>query len=144
MSMFSIVPRLIANEMGSMMRMADGLGRWPAVMTHYLDQPLARLAESEVHNTDKEYRIRMDLQHFKPEEVKITSDNHRITVSAEHEQKQDDCGIVTRQVTRIFKMPEDVDPKSVTSTMTDHGILNIKVQKKSEEVKETPIPVSFK
>lgn len=48
MSMFSIVPRLIANEMGSVMRMADPLARWPALMTHYLDQPLARLAESEV------------------------------------------------------------------------------------------------
>ncbi|CAG5134333.1 unnamed protein product [Candidula unifasciata] len=143
--MFSIVPRIIAEEIGPMMRMADEFARWPAVMTRYMGQPLTRLAESEVHDTDKEFRVRMEMKEFKPEEIKISSDNNRVTVTAEHEQKQDECGLVQRHVTRIFKLPDNVDPKSITSTLTDHGILSIRVQKKPcEEPKEIPIPVNIK
>ncbi|KAI8761667.1 heat shock protein Hsp-12.2 [Biomphalaria glabrata] len=110
------------------------------------DRTVARRhGESEVHNTDKEFRIRMDLHHYRPEEVKITSDNIKITINAKHEEKQDNHGFVSREITRIYKLPEDVDPKSVTSAMNAHGILSIKVQKKSpEEPKEIPIPVTFK
>ncbi|KAK0043193.1 heat shock protein Hsp-12.2-like [Biomphalaria glabrata] len=104
-----------------------------------------RYGDSEVHNTDKEFRVRMDLHHYKPEEVKITSDNTKITINAKHEEKQDNHGYVSREITRIYKLPENVDPSSISSTMNAHGILNIKVQKKAlEEPKETPIPVTFK
>uniref|UniRef100_A0A0B6XYN4 SHSP domain-containing protein n=1 Tax=Arion vulgaris TaxID=1028688 RepID=A0A0B6XYN4_9EUPU len=143
--MFSIFPRIIAEEVVPMMRMADELARWPLTMSRYMAHPLNRLGESEVHNTDKEFRVRMDLQHFKAEEIKITSDDQRVTVSAKHEEKQDEHCFVAREFTRTYKMPEDVDPKSITSALTEHGILNIKIQKKTlVEPKETPIPVNFK
>lgn len=48
----------------------------------------------------------MDLQHFKPEEIKVSSDNQRVTVSAKHEEKQDDQGFVARELTRIYKLPD--------------------------------------
>ncbi|KAH9513836.1 hypothetical protein Btru_031521 [Bulinus truncatus] len=103
-----------------------------------------RFAESEVHNTDKEFRIRLDLHHYSPEEVKITSDSTKITINAKHEEKQDNHGFVSREITRMYKLPEDVDPKSITSTMNAQGVLSIKVQKKAlEEPKETAIPVTF-
>uniref|UniRef100_A0A2C9LXE4 SHSP domain-containing protein n=1 Tax=Biomphalaria glabrata TaxID=6526 RepID=A0A2C9LXE4_BIOGL len=87
----------------------------------------------------------MDLHHYKPEEVKITSDNTKITINAKHEEKQDNHGFVSREITRIYKLPENVDPSSISSTMDAHGFLNIRVQKKAlEEPKETVIPVTFK
>ncbi|CAL1527998.1 unnamed protein product, partial [Lymnaea stagnalis] len=60
----------------------------------------------QVHNTDKEFRIRMDLHQFRPEEVKITSDNEKITINAKHEEKQDNHGFVSREITRIYKLPD--------------------------------------
>ncbi|KAK6975361.1 heat shock protein Hsp-12.2 [Biomphalaria glabrata] len=110
------------------------------------DRAIARrYGDSEIHNTDKEFRVRMDLHHYKPEEVKITSDNTKITINAKHEEKQDNHGFVSREITRIYKLPENVDPSSISSTMNAHGILNIRVQKKAlEESKETVIPVTFK
>ncbi|BFZ22648.1 hypothetical protein BsWGS_25686 [Bradybaena similaris] len=90
----------------------------------------------------------MDLQNFNPEEVKITSDNSRITVHAKHEEKQDrhdSHSFISREVTRSYKLPENVDPRSVKSSMSKNGILNIKVDKTPiEACQETPIPVQYK
>ncbi|XP_059162914.1 heat shock protein Hsp-12.2-like [Physella acuta] len=143
--MFSIVPRLL-NEMAPMMRFADEFARYPLIaLDKNIAQVLSQYGETEVHNTDKEVRIRMDLQHFKPEEVKISSDNKKITVSAKHEEKQDNHGFVAREITRMYKLPEDVDPQSITSSMNAHGVLSIKIQKKAiGEPKETQIPIDFK
>ncbi|BFZ21838.1 hypothetical protein BsWGS_24875 [Bradybaena similaris] len=111
---------------------------------------LAQLAssfrESEVQNTDKELRIRLSLPHYKPEEVKITSDNKRVTVTAKHEEKEDKHGYVSREMTRIYTLPPDVDPKSVTSTMNSQGTLSIRASKLpvEEAAKDVNIPVEYK
>lgn len=146
MRMFSLLPRLI-DEMTPMMRLADELARYPAIglADRNWTFPSSVSGDTEVHNTDKELRIRLDLQHFKPEEIKISSDNQRVTVTAKHEEKQDNHGFVSREITRMFKLPEDVDPKSITSAINTNGVLNIKVQKKAIEApKETQIPIDFK
>ncbi|BFZ23706.1 hypothetical protein BsWGS_26745 [Bradybaena similaris] len=105
---------------------------------------LGRSGESEIHNTDKEFRVRLDLHHYRPEEVTVTSDNVKITINAKHEEQQDNHGFVSREVTRIYKLPPDVDAKSVTSTMNPQGVLNIRVAKRATEVpKEIQIPVTF-
>ncbi|CAL1539013.1 unnamed protein product [Lymnaea stagnalis] len=115
----------------------------------YRDGTLANLSgrfgDSEVQDTDKEFRVRLDLRHYSPEEVKIISDNNRIKISAKHEEKQDNHGFVSREMTRTYSLPKDVDPKSVTSTMNSHGTLTIKVAKKAiEPPKEVNIPIDFK
>jgi len=143
--MFSLVPSVVADEVAPLLRLTDDFARWPALISRCVPQPLCHLGESEVHNTDNQFRIRMDLQHFNPEDIKVTSDNNCITVHAKHEEKQDNHGFVSREVTRIYKLPENCDPRSVTSTMNDQGILNIKVDKKALEApKETSIPVQYK
>ncbi|KAH9510259.1 hypothetical protein Btru_042604 [Bulinus truncatus] len=146
--MFAVVPRLIDDS--GIFQLADEMMNNPWYMRPALaDRNLANLAErlgdSEIHNTDKEFRVRMDLHYYKPEEVKITSDNKKITVHAKHEEKQDKHGFVSREMIRTYSLPEDVDPKSVTSTMNSNGVLNIKVAKKALEApKEIPIAVEYK
>ncbi|CAG5130611.1 unnamed protein product [Candidula unifasciata] len=96
-------------------------------------------------NTDQEFHICMDLVCFKPEEVKITSNNKQICVSAKHEKKQGKHGYVSRQMTRMFSLPLDVDPKAVTSTMNNNGVMLIRAGKKAVEApKEVPFPVEYK
>ncbi|KAK6961173.1 heat shock protein Hsp-12.2 [Biomphalaria glabrata] len=145
--MFSITPRL--DDCG-LFRLADELTNPWEYRTQFnplwlRDASGAINKESEVQNTDKEFRIRLDLHHFKPEEVKITSENNRVKITAKHEEKQDNHGFVSREICRVYKLPEDVDPKSVTSTMNSQGVLSIKAAKLALEApKETAIPVEFK
>ncbi|CAL1531813.1 unnamed protein product [Lymnaea stagnalis] len=137
--MFAITPRL--DDFG-LLRFADELSncwdRSPLLQAVGVDR------ESEVQNTDKEFRIRCDFRHYKPEEIKITSDNQRVTIHAKHEEKQDNHGFVSREICRVYKLPEDVDAKSVTSSLNSKGVLNIKASKLALEApKDTPIPVQF-
>ncbi|KAH9499441.1 hypothetical protein Btru_003498 [Bulinus truncatus] len=145
--MFAITPRFNEN----IFQLAEELAnpwftRSPVLLR---DSALAelegRLGDSEIHNTDKEFRIRLDLQHYKPEEVKITSDAKKIKIHAKHEEKQDKHGFVSREMIRTYTLPDDVDAKSVTSTMNTNGTLSIRVAKKALEApKEIPIAVEYK
>ncbi|KAK0067206.1 alpha-crystallin B chain [Biomphalaria pfeifferi] len=142
--MFAITPRI--DDCG-LIRLADEMANpWDFRTPLWLREATAAASrESEVQNTDKEFRIRLDLHHFKPEEVKITSENNRVKITAKHEEKQDNHGFVSREICRLYKLPEDVDAKSVTSTMTSQGVLNIRAAKLAIEApKETAIPVEFK
>lgn len=60
----------------------------------------------QIQNTDKGFRIRLDLCHHCPEEVKISSDNQKITIAAKHEEKQDNHGFVSREMTRTYSLPD--------------------------------------
>ncbi|RUS80411.1 hypothetical protein EGW08_011823 [Elysia chlorotica] len=104
-----------------------------------------RIGDSQVENTDKEFRIRLDLSSYKPEEVKITTDSHKVTVHAKHEERQDNHGYVSREMTRTYKLPNNVDVNSASSAMNANGTLSIKIAKTAQEVpKEVKIPVEFK
>ncbi|CAL1533484.1 unnamed protein product [Lymnaea stagnalis] len=139
--MFAITPRF--DDLG-LFRLADELNNcWDLDRTPLI-QAMGANRESEVQNTDKEFRIRCDLRHFKPEEIKITSDNQRVTVHAKHEEKEDNHGFVSREICRVYKLPEDVDAKSVTSSLNSNGVLKIKASKLALEApKETAIPIQF-
>nr|AXN72715.1 heat shock protein 17 [Physella acuta] len=147
--MFAVTPRL-QDDFGLLRLVDELINPWDLrTPMMYRDGSLAnlsgRLGDSEIQNTDKEFRIRLDLRHYSPEEVKITSDNQKITITAKHEEKQDNHGFVSREMTRTYSLPDDVDPKSVTSSMNSQGTLSIKVSKKAIEApKETNIPIEFK
>ncbi|RUS75049.1 hypothetical protein EGW08_017185 [Elysia chlorotica] len=104
-----------------------------------------RIGDSQVENTDKEFRIRLDLSSYKPEEVKITMDSQKVTVHAKHEERRDNHGFVSREMTRTYKLPNDVDVNSASSSMNDNGTLSIKLSKTALEApKDVNIPVEFK
>ncbi|CAG5116503.1 unnamed protein product [Candidula unifasciata] len=150
--MFSVSPRFLPYNIEDLLRLADELTeRYPAQRPSSGDGynltpaasrlALARHGDSEVHNTDKEFRIRLDLHHYSPEEVRITCDNLRITINAKHEERQDDHGYVSREITRTYRLPADVDVRSVASSMNTHGVLNIRIAKKAIQA-PTEIPVA--
>ncbi|CAG5130612.1 unnamed protein product [Candidula unifasciata] len=101
-----------------------------------------------VQNTDEEFRIRLNLgKCFKPDEIKITTNDKQICIHAKHEERKDKHGSVYREMTRKYTLPPDVDPKDVSSTMNKEGVMFIKAGKKKEALeapKEVPIRVEYK
>ncbi|XP_055892938.1 heat shock protein hsp-16.2-like isoform X2 [Biomphalaria glabrata] len=101
-------------------------------------------SDFQVQTTDKELRIHLDLHQYRPEEVKITSDNQKITIKATHEEKNDNSS-VCYEMTRSFTLPENVDFKSALSTMNSDGQLSITISRSNKEtLDEVPIQVEFK
>ncbi|KAK7100895.1 alpha-crystallin B chain-like [Littorina saxatilis] len=98
---------------------------------------------SEVVNTDKEFRVNVDVQHFKPEEIDVKTKDNRVVVHAKHEERPDEHGFIMREFTRQYVLPKDVDPNAVTSSLNKDGVLMLKAPKKSLEApKERSIPIT--
>ncbi|XP_076445735.1 alpha-crystallin B chain-like [Babylonia areolata] len=98
---------------------------------------------SEVANTDKEFRINMDMRQFRPEEIHIKTKEKRLIISARHEERPDEHGFIAREFTRQYVLPKDVDPDTVTSSLSRDGVLTLKAPKKAIEAsQERSIPIT--
>lgn len=72
----------------------------------------------------------MDVQQFKPEEINVKTAGDYITVEAKHEERSDEHGFVSRQFTRRYLVPQDVNKDAITSTLSSDGVLTIHAPKK--------------
>nr|KAG5708945.1 hypothetical protein BaRGS_009354 [Batillaria attramentaria] len=96
-----------------------------------------------VVNNENEFRVGLDVRHFKPEELKVTTKENRVIVNGKHEERPDEHGYIMREFTRQYVLPKDVDPTTITSGLTRDGVLTIKAPKKALEApSERPIPIT--
>lgn len=79
---------------------------------------------SSVVNKD-DFRVMMDVQHFKPEEIEVKIVDNHLVVTAKHEDKRDDHGWVSRQFVRRYQLPEDINAELLSSKLSSDGLLTI-------------------
>ena len=79
------------------------------------------------------YKIEINIQNFRPEDLVIKTVGQTVQVEAKHEEKTSDgASFSSRNFSQSFTLPRDVDPESVTSSLTKDGKLKI----------EAPLPKS--
>ncbi|ESO93850.1 hypothetical protein LOTGIDRAFT_104895, partial [Lottia gigantea] len=81
----------------------------------------------------KEFEVNVDVHHFESENIHVKLSNNRLTISGKHESKQDEHGYVSREFSREFTVPENVDAETMTSSITEEGVLVIRAKVKPEE-----------
>lgn len=59
----------------------------------------------QVTHDDKEFRVRLDVNHFSPEEITVKTVENRVLIHAKHEEKQDEHGFIQREFTRQYLLP---------------------------------------
>lgn len=84
---------------------------------------------SEVTHDDKEFRVRLDVNHFSPEEITVKTVENRVLIHAKHEEKQDEHGFIQREFTRQYLLPRECDTNNVISALSSDGILTIRAPK---------------
>lgn len=84
---------------------------------------------SSLVNDNTEFKVNLDVQQFKPEELKVKVDNGFLVVDGKHEERSDNHGFISRQFTRKYKIPEDVDPNSLVSKLSSDGVLSLHAPK---------------
>ncbi|XP_029643927.2 alpha-crystallin A chain-like [Octopus sinensis] len=71
------------------------------------------------------FEVKLDVENYEPEDLCVKVQDEHLIVSGKHESKREDLGCVARQFTRQFLMPEDIDPDTLTSSLSPEGILTI-------------------
>ena len=72
------------------------------------------------------YKIEMDVQNFKPEELVIKTVGNTVQVEAKHEEKTSDgSSFSSRNFSQSYTLPSGVDPDSVCSSLSKDGKLTI-------------------
>ncbi|CAB0044384.1 unnamed protein product [Trichogramma brassicae] len=97
---------------------------------------------SRVKHDDTEFRVHLDVQQFKPEEVEVSVDEERrhLVIRAKHEKKKDEHGLISCQFARRYALPDRVELERVASGISSDGVLTISAPLKpleKEEKKET-------
>uniref|UniRef100_A0A669BXD0 Heat shock protein family B (small) member 7 n=2 Tax=Oreochromis niloticus TaxID=8128 RepID=A0A669BXD0_ORENI len=80
----------------------------------------------KVQITGDIFQFTLDVSEFSPEDVIITSSNNLIEVHAE---KLGEDGTVTNTFSHQCKLPSDVDPISVSTSMASSGLLTVRAHR---------------
>ncbi|CAN9504867.1 unnamed protein product [Ophioblennius macclurei] len=85
---------------------------------------------SEIRTGQDSWKINLDVNHFSPEEITITTKEGYLQISGNHQERQDEHGSVSRCFTRKYKLPQGVDLQHISSSLSGEGILSV----------EAPVP----
>uniref|UniRef100_A0A8D0H2S1 Alpha-crystallin B chain n=1 Tax=Sphenodon punctatus TaxID=8508 RepID=A0A8D0H2S1_SPHPU len=88
------------------------------------------------------FSVNLNVKHFSPEELKVKVLGDMIEVHGKHEERQDEHGFVTREFNRKYRVPADVDPLSITSSLSSDGVLTVNGPRKQADIPERTIPIS--
>jgi len=81
---------------------------------------------SKVVVEDDTYKINVNVQDYKPEELIIKTVGNCVHFEAKHEESAaDGHSYVSRNVSQSFTLPRGVDPETVTSSLSKQGVLTI-------------------
>jgi len=77
------------------------------------------------------FRVRLDVRQFMPNEVKIYQNGEMIAVCGKHQENSAEHGFISREFTRKYQIPADVDPEKMTCVWHPDNVLIIKAPRDS-------------
>ncbi|XP_070509261.1 protein lethal(2)essential for life-like [Chironomus tepperi] len=112
----------------------------PLVMRKACQKDLStKSKEQEV----KDFSVAFDVSSFKPEEISVKVKDRDVIIEAKHDEREDEHGFISRQLTRKFILPDEYDPDTISTYINADGKMTIKALKPQPEirVKERIIPI---
>lgn len=88
----------------------------------------------------KVYKLELDMEGMRPEDIKITLKDKELTITARRDDKHDDGSRFVRENTYQYTLPNEINPDTVRSSLTD-GVLIIEAQLPALESKEIPVNI---
>ncbi|GLG94659.1 Hsp11 [Gryllus bimaculatus] len=85
---------------------------------------------ASVEYDEKGFKVILDVRQFKPEEIKVKVVDGFIIVEGNHEEHQDNSEMLSRQFVRRYRIPHDVDQRTITSKLSCNGLLEIEALRK--------------
>lgn len=82
----------------------------------------------------------MEVRQFPPDLISCQATGEGVVVTAKHPEKKDKIGKVSREFTRTYYIPDDIDMNSLSWKISKAGILKITMMK----TPKVPICISVK
>lgn len=96
----------------------------------------------DISETDEQFLISAELPGMKKEDIEISLDNGRLSISGERKFEKEEEGKKFHRVetsygsfNRSFQLPDNVDEESIEATY-ENGLLNISINKAEDKVKK--------
>ncbi|XP_054167546.1 alpha-crystallin B chain-like [Oppia nitens] len=120
-------------------RYPSDLFDWPQSMfgQHFgldcrdFDRSLSQLNQLSgyVANTGDKFSVKLDVSHFKPEEIEVKTIGNYVEIHGKHEERSDSYGWIAREFTRRYALPDGCKPEDVMSSLKPNGVLTIEAKK---------------
>ncbi|KAJ0174044.1 hypothetical protein K1T71_010190 [Dendrolimus kikuchii] len=98
---------------------------------------------SNIERRKDKFKISLDVQHFRPEEISVKVSDKEIIIEGMHEERQDEHGFVSRQFKRRYVLPKDFSSDNVVSSLSSDGVLTVIAEKKTIMGTEKIVPINF-
>lgn len=85
----------------------------------------------------QEFRLNVDMNAFKPEEIHVKTKGRTLSLSARHNEETDDSAVV-HEFSRSITLPEDVDPDSLVCSLSRDGVMTVKGPVGAPAIEEPP------
>nr|APH81350.1 Hsp20 [Tigriopus kingsejongensis] len=103
--------------------------KWSPMLTSATHDEVLKVKEGQ----DK-FEVTVDVSQFKPEELKVTTNNNVLSIEGKHEEAKSDpnnSSSVMRQFSRKWTLPEDCQANEVVSNLSSDGILLVTAPRKA-------------
>ncbi|CRK94008.1 CLUMA_CG007533, isoform A [Clunio marinus] len=77
----------------------------------------------------EDFNVSIDVKDFQPEEISVKVKDREILIEGKHEEREDEFGIVSRQFSRRYILPEEFDLDTVSTLLNTEGKMTIKAVK---------------
>uniref|UniRef100_A0A1I7VZ76 SHSP domain-containing protein n=1 Tax=Loa loa TaxID=7209 RepID=A0A1I7VZ76_LOALO len=103
-----------------------------SVAPYWLHQPILNEcnignALGEVLDEKDKFGVQVDVSHFHPKELSVSVRDRELTIEGHHKERTDQSGrgSIERHFVRKYLMPEEVQPDTIESHLSDKGVLTI-------------------
>ncbi|KAI1711648.1 hsp20/alpha crystallin family domain-containing protein [Ditylenchus destructor] len=87
-----------------------------------------------VNNTNDRWEVELDAQQFTPNEIEVKVAENTVIINCRHDERSDAHGLISREVSRCYHLPPEVDATTIKTHMTRKGTLHITAQKPARVV----------
>lgn len=101
--------------------------------------------DEDPHITEDGIEVNLNVEHYRPDEIVVTTEKGFVTVRGKHEERRDDRGFVSREFTRRYSLPECCSAENIVSSFSTDGVLRVKALKTplNQDGSERSVPVQM-
>lgn len=89
-------------------------------------RPRPQVSTNKQVDSENNFKVMLNVKHFRPDEIDVKTVDNFVVIHGKHEEHADEHGFVSREFTRRYQLPDDVDPDKVTSSLGKDGVLTIR------------------